>query len=370
MAGESYPNTLLLLLKHMVLLRLTRSLQKPAPIGDDWTTRDKYDNSKERLAVIQTWQQDHAVDPEFQNAIVDINDQQFTTGQGVQGEDNSLARPIDHLPTKPRTDPLTQMKGSKTSQDILEEAQEKLSRSSNMKDPNAHLTKTQRRELRQALLEAEENYVPQRSPYAPEANIYLRPAEKQDLRQITDIYDHYITDTVYTPFITNEDGRWRGILADSKEDSLPFVVAIHMADKAPRNNRDISKMPKHLEHIVGFASAVDYGNRSNAYKYTVELEMWVRPEFQNKGIGRTMMDRVMGIMCPEYDTKEMVPFIAPGPIDYWIGGGRRMIKTVLFSLLTSQVEDENLKWMSKWLIREGFSQAGIVPGIAFKLGRS
>lgn len=319
--------------------------------------------------MIETWQQDHAVDPDFQKAAVDVNDQQFMTGQGVQGEDDSLARPIDHLPTKPRTDPLTQTKGSKTAQQAMEEAQVKLSKASNTKDPNEQLTKTQRRELRQALLDHERNFVPPPCPHAPEANIYLRPAEVQDLRQIADIYDYYILNSVHTPLVEPEDGYWRDRLVDSAEAHTPFIVAILMADKAPRNSRDINKMPKTHEHVVGFTSVVDYGTSFNAYKYTVELEMWVRPEFHKKGIGRTMMDRAMGIMCPIYDLKENVPFIAPGPMDYWMGGGRRVTKTVMFSYLSSEAENEQFKWMKCWLMKEGFSHAGIVPDIAFKLGR-
>lgn len=55
------------------------------------------------------------------------------------------------------------------------------------------------RERRKADVFNSRNYASIINEYSPEINIFLRPAEKKDLAQVKDIYNHSITKTIWCP---------------------------------------------------------------------------------------------------------------------------------------------------------------------------
>ncbi|KAL9125358.1 MAG: hypothetical protein Q9217_005426 [Psora testacea] len=343
----------------------------PAPIGDEWHVRDKYDNAEERLAVLQEYAEDQAIYCEQLTPAIDINSPSFLAGHTVPDdvrveesepdETQSAALPPNAVDGRLR-------KAYKTADDAIKEYAERLEKSSISEDhTKAPMTKEQKRDLRRALLESERNFVPTPNPHTPVANIYLRPVEPNDVRQITDIWNHYVRTSAAVPIVEpDEQLFWRTSITEAYDEKLPFIVAILMGHKASRNQHEVRRLKQ--EHIVGFARATDFGYSTNAYRYTVELDVYVQDGHLRKGIGKTLFDRMMGALATGYSLKEGAPFLCADGLDRWIGGGHRIVKTILVNVLHHD-GDEDLAWKKSWLESEEFQQSGFVPKIAYKLGK-
>ena len=343
----------------------------PAPIGEEWQMRDKYVNPDVRLAVLQEFAEDQAIDPQAVTPFVDVHSPNFLAGDPVMGD-----KPVDEvdfddtnrppLPVKRMNSGPT--KAYKTTEDAIREFTERASKSVASQDPpEMRLTREQKRMLKRSLIESERNFVPPPNPHAPEANIYLRPAEINDTRQVTDIWNHYVRTSAAVPVVQpDEQLFWRNSISEAYDDKLPFIVAVLIGEKASRNLREVRRLKQ--EHIVGFARATDLGFASNAYRYTVEIEFYVQDGHLHKGIGKTLFDRMMAALAIGYQVKEGAPFLCTDGIERWDGGGHRIVKTILFNILYHD-DDKDLGWKKKWLESEDFQQCGLVPNIAYKLSK-
>ena len=104
--------------------------------------------------------------------------------------------------------------------------------------------------------------------------LIIRDATLRDLTDITEIYNESILNTVAT-FDTNiktlhEQRSW----FDKHGSKNPIIVA--------EDNRK----------VVGWASLSKYSDRC-AYSDTAELSLYVRKEFQGKGIGKNLMKEIV-----------------------------------------------------------------------------
>jgi phosphinothricin acetyltransferase len=104
--------------------------------------------------------------------------------------------------------------------------------------------------------------------------IIIRDALSKDLIDITDIYNEAILNTVAT-FDTNiktldQQKKW----FDKHGLKNPIIVA------------------EDNEKVVGWASLSKYSDKC-AYSDTAELSLYVKEEFQRKGIGKRMMKEIV-----------------------------------------------------------------------------
>ncbi len=116
------------------------------------------------------------------------------------------------------------------------------------------------------------NYHPPPNQYASRLNIYLRPANGHDIAQITEIYNHYIQNTIFCPEMTalstiQVRERW----TDVNNIKLPFLVAVDCSSKGNRKKGPggVSAATQN-EPIVGFAFADDYNDIRGMYRYVVK----------------------------------------------------------------------------------------------------
>ena len=343
----------------------------PAPIGEEWQIRDQYNNPDERFAVLQEYAEDQAIDPEQVAPAVNIHSPSFLAGQTVL--DDECVDELDLDDTQRTALPGHTFRGqrsrvNKTAQDAIKEYAGRLEKLGPSKDlTKMPMTKEQKRLLRRALIESERNYVPPPNPHAPEANIYLRPVETSDSRQVTDIWNHYVLTSAAVPIIVPDEPRlWHDNITEAGKEKQPFIVAVLMGDKASGNQRQVRRLKQ--EHIVGFARATDFGYSNNAYRYTVEFEVYVQDGHLHKGIGKTLFDRLMAAIATDYTLKECAPFLCSDGVERWSGGGHRIVKTILFNMLHHD-NDKDLDWKKKWLEREHFQQSSSLPKIGYKLGK-
>jgi L-amino acid N-acyltransferase YncA len=107
------------------------------------------------------------------------------------------------------------------------------------------------------------------------AEFYIRPAEPRDIASITRIYEHAVRHGTASFEIEPPDEAEMA----RRQDALlvggyPFLVAERGA-------------------VMGYAYAGPYRAR-RAYRWTVEDSVYVAPQAQQQGIGRALLDRLIG----------------------------------------------------------------------------
>lgn len=330
----------------------------PAPLGEDWDLRKQHDpQSHEKLAVIKTWTEDHAVDSE---------------GEAAKLEEKLMSPiRIKHPVTKPNPDEFNQAKRHLNTDDHIQAYKAKHPASVDDSTPSdrGRISREEKREGKRRQLEEEKTRVYPPNEHAPAANIYLRPAEFKDMRHVSFLHNHYV---LKTPFAHELDEQnellWRDRISEVKAEGDPFLVAVHMGSKPVNSYRDVHR--KKSETIVGFAYALDYGLQTSAYRFTVELEIWVHPEHVRQGIGRSMLDRMLAALDPGYNLLECAPFLGNDEQSRWIGGSHCLVKTIVVNLLHNEDTKKDVDWKKDWLAnKNNFVHTGNQPGIGHKFGK-
>lgn len=106
----------------------------------------------------------------------------------------------------------------------------------------------------------------------------LRPATIDDIAEILEIYSYYVTNTFATfeieiPSIDEFTLRICSILKE-----YPFIVCIDDG------------------RIIGYAYASQHRERA-AYRYSVDVSVYVRHEYTGKGAGTAMYTRLFEMLC-------------------------------------------------------------------------
>ena len=100
--------------------------------------------------------------------------------------------------------------------------------------------------------------------------ITIRRARREDVPQIMDIYNYAIINTTSTfdtePKTLENRLKWFAVF----NEQYPLLVAV--IDK----------------EVVGWGSIRSFGTR-NAYRYTVENAIYIKPDYQGKGIGSRLL---------------------------------------------------------------------------------
>ncbi len=103
------------------------------------------------------------------------------------------------------------------------------------------------------------------------ANLIVRPAERRDLQQITEIYNHYILTTPITFDI--------GVVTPEQR--------VEWFEEHTRGSRYRLMVAQENDRIVGYAGTGIFRNKA-AYDTTAEMTIYCAPDATGRGIGRTM----------------------------------------------------------------------------------
>ncbi len=178
----------------------------PPPVGDEWDRRRPFNpQSRERLSVIEAWREEHAADPEEKNrVIVDTANADFQTGDGLAGGDVNVLSPINKIDHETHTcnDEFTQARRDQNAAEAMKQYEAKLAAKpkvvpSGIESIIEGMTREEKRAYRRTLIEQDRTRVIPPNPHAPAANIYLRSAEFKDMRQVMNIYNHYVCQTSF-----------------------------------------------------------------------------------------------------------------------------------------------------------------------------
>ena len=253
---------------------------------------------------------------------------------------------------------------------------------------------------------------------APELNIYLRPACRNDISQMTRIYNWYIDNSskpTERDHIVDSDMRQRyDIVTGAK---FPFIVAVEKT-RNPKSSKRTTRAPQNPhsvrntnqkyngmieeERVVGWACAQDFTFAEYVERISAELEIYVAPEVRRHGVGRCLLDKLIDATDRGYLKRGGYSFHCASEQMhlYETGGGRELHKLyfVLRKFSTpckssqpinkgvngeskgksgahgdmKQVEsreDDSVEWLRDWLQTFGFKVEGMLMEAGAKDGR-
>jgi L-amino acid N-acyltransferase YncA len=217
---------------------------------------------------------------------------------------------------------------------------------------------------------------PEVNPNRPSVNIYLRPAVKSDVRQLTKLYNWWVENSVKpaeTRTIEISDMRER--FDNSKSDSLPFIVAILKGKQhVPHDHYTGMKG----EQIVGFALATGFTALDYVEHIAAELEIYVHHEYRRNGVGRCLFDRLMCATDRGHMERGGYPFHCD-PAErhrYEVGGARNLHKLAFVARHHSRPKKDVTEevdvttWLKKWLVKEwDFEEEACLKQTGAKCGR-
>jgi len=96
-----------------------------------------------------------------------------------------------------------------------------------------------------------------------------------------------------------------------EEEKLPFIVAVKGSiptspvSRAKNQRGQPKTTSPEGEVIVGFALATSFGyglngSRDGRSRAVTDLQFYVHPEYTRKGIGRSLLDRLLQCLCHSY----------------------------------------------------------------------
>ncbi|KAF2124698.1 hypothetical protein P153DRAFT_349850 [Dothidotthia symphoricarpi CBS 119687] len=190
----------------------------------------------------------------------------------------------------------------------------------------------------------------------PTGNIYLRPVQPADVHGITDIYNHYVENSIHaTEFDARTEQHIRDRVDTIVQAGLPFLVAIAKGNK-PKGPRGYVS-----EKIIGYINLDDYCDRSSLYRFCFELEMYVHPGYTCQGVARCLLDRLLEMVNTGYNARGGYEYI--NDYDYLKTGPSRVVKTILINILHARKE---LPPWAKVLEMFKFVRCGHISQAGFK----
>ncbi|RMJ26397.1 hypothetical protein PHISP_02725 [Aspergillus sp. HF37] len=197
------------------------------------------------------------------------------------------------------------------------------------------------------------------SPYAPRANIYLRPAELGDALELANLMNWYMESSpLSTDDTTVSQEEVHRRIQNCRSQFLPFIVAVE---------RRTSRTHSAPEKILGYALANDFNDRNSSGRYTANLQLFVRHGSKDKGIGRCLMDKLLEVCDAMFISKRGYYFDngSEDHMGYNSGGGRRMSR-LIFAISYPDHDRASYEWMINWLKGYEFEEQGVLKGVAVK----
>ncbi|KAM3070314.1 hypothetical protein ACMFMG_010146 [Clarireedia jacksonii] len=210
---------------------------------------------------------------------------------------------------------------------------------------------------------------PEPNPFRPKIDTYLRPAIESDIAHILQIYNHYINHS-HIPEdqdpLTEEDITF--LIKNAKEEKLPVIVAVkgRVPLQSPYTKSKM-KLPQY-EHIIGFAfsDVRGYGisGKSNGRsRYTTNMHVYVHHKFVRKGVGRSLMDRLLQIMSRAWAARGGYDWLNPDLNPIYETDGARRCHQIVIELPVLGKNDPNYPWIKEFLQKFWFMEESRLKGV-------
>ncbi|PBP28862.1 hypothetical protein BUE80_DR000083, partial [Diplocarpon rosae] len=200
------------------------------------------------------------------------------------------------------------------------------------------------------------------NPFSPQIDVYLRPVENKDAAGVAIIYNHYILNTSIPEDqekVTTEDVL--EVIKITKSEHLPFIIAVKGRLPAPN---DAQGRPGHskkgimpaVESVIGFSFSERYnygfsGLARGRSRASATLQLYVHPGYTRKGVGRSLLDRLIHCITPAYAYKNACDWINPANDKVNEAGGGGLFHQVFFYFPVEQRHDPNIGPLSRFLMK-------------------
>ena len=204
-------------------------------------------------------------------------------------------------------------------------------------------------------------------------NICVRPASRADMAQVADIFNYYVSESPRTTELepvtvqTMEERFYTAF-----HDKLPFFVAISMRPPVKKGKRGVRGV--YSEKILGFVLSQDFSAITLAERYTSELELYVHPEWRHRGVGKSLLDKVLEVCDPGWSPRQGYYFECDQDVAYKYGnGGQRDLANLIFVIRHYNKvlpgDEPDYEWIKEWLAGYGFEEQGCLKNTSVKHGR-
>ncbi|KAL5407787.1 hypothetical protein PMIN04_011622 [Paraphaeosphaeria minitans] len=203
--------------------------------------------------------------------------------------------------------------------------------------------------------------LPPREPgYLPTSNIYLRPVVAADAKGIQELYNYYVTNTIYTHehlprAIKDIVERIRTITSEG----LPYIVAV-LKGSHPNGPQAFVN-----ESIIGIAYLEDFVDKGSMCRYTFELECYVHPEFTRQNIAKCLFDSLLSMVNPGYPVKGGYHWVNRG--EYLKRGPARVVKVI--NCHVYHETSDKAAWVTDFMRKFRFRKAGHLFKMGHKYGK-
>lgn len=204
-------------------------------------------------------------------------------------------------------------------------------------------------------------------------SLQTRRVSLGDLPSLPPIFNHTITNGV-TSFRLEPIGIdfFEDILNATYAHDLPFFVATTLPPPASSDVEDDGVAT--VEKVIGYAYAMPWRPSYRAYRHTVEISIYIGPEYHSVGAGSALMDALMAALRMTRVRDPTNPEASTGGegeiedlMEKPDGTGR--IREVL-SIMSLDTEGRDggyglVNFYNKW----GFEQIGQMKRVGYKFGR-
>jgi L-amino acid N-acyltransferase YncA len=182
--------------------------------------------------------------------------------------------------------------------------------------------------------------------FGPKVSIHLRLARPADLPKMEKIQQYWARspDSLCNDQLPE--------ISYIEEANLPWIVAVLGNAKSHGG-------------VVGYFFAENFGSDlADAYRYTVEAQLFVSPRHLRLGIGRCLFDKGLAILDMHYMRKGGYDFSATDTS--YEDGGRRDLRTIIFPATCPERDRSRLTWLKPYLGRRGFEQSATLKRVIYK----
>lgn len=179
----------------------------------------------------------------------------------------------------------------------------------------------------------------------------IRPVKEAYLPQIRDINTHYILYTSLTfarappPFES-----YVTKMHDLARRGLPYMVTVDKTQKAPDGN----------DFVLGYGYFTPFRGHLASYAPTVELSLFVHPDYQNRSIGSSLL-------------KFLLDRVKTGAVDHLCEENQNIdapvrVRNIIAVMAVDPEGKDDGEALKRWYIKRGFEESGRLKNVGYKRG--
>ncbi|OAT10801.1 GNAT family N-acetyltransferase, variant 1 [Blastomyces gilchristii SLH14081] len=193
-------------------------------------------------------------------------------------------------------------------------------------------------------------------------HLKVRTATESDIPQIYSIFTHYVRNTVITLFANTPPFSYMTKrFHKTQERGLPFLVAVEQLEQD-----DTCHGGNMAEKVCGYTLASPFRGYMLSYAPTVEMSLFVHPEYHSRGIGSTLLSSLIEALQEAKHLSYQVTGHAGSEARVH---AEAKVKSIL-AIMTVNPEGKNGgEGLRDWYVQRGFVERGRMKEVGFKYGK-